>query len=106
MAKKKYDVATATLEEIKQFAEEKKECLICDECMCDGNKWGLSSCNAVEKELMLRLVKELKDKTPVENQPSSDAKPLEYQFTINYMKKRGYRRCYMCGSDLGGKHDR
>lgn len=99
----KHDIETATPEEINEAVEDGIKCGSCSECACSRNNWEnhgeeISHCTEVLGLLYKKLLSEQKDAKPPE--PKASNASLDYQSTIGFMKKRGYRHCYMCGSDL------
>ena len=52
-------------------------------------------------ELHRRLTESHETPAPKES-PQSTGDMLPFEKTINFMRERGYKRCYMCGSSLEG----
>ena len=107
MAKKKpkppkRKVEDLTIDEILEVLKDKIKCGNCESCLADGAKWeDNSACSSITTKCFERLeglCKKMREEPIKESKP---AHSLTYTSTIKFMKSRGYKHCYMCGSDLG-----
>lgn len=79
----------------------------CGKCMAQetyNNSEHIQSCyvaiGAAGLELHRRLTENTAPKEPPAPQPTGDM--LAFEKTINFMRERGHKRCYMCGTVLEG----
>ena len=106
MEKKK--IEEATFDDFMKVVEAICKCDSCSDCIAYQKNWDGDFPNCTGKNSILyKLIEKFKD---FEQPLTTELKPrnltpdiLPYSQTINMMKKKGYKHCYMCGSDLGGK---
>lgn len=110
------EITEMTPQDLAVWLKHSVKCGQCSECACDvlnlfykgENLGGENRCGTKGKhfqEVLLDLlsnigspVEETKEE-PVEEKPVRTA-DLHYSQTIDFMKRKGYSKCYMCGSDL------
>ena len=91
-----------TLEEAWRVLKERAVCGKCSECFAGGTYWidgcGESSIHAVK--ILKAHCEELKPKQEAPKLEESPVTEPFYQQTVDFMKQSGYKKCYMCGSEL------
>lgn len=108
------EITEMTFEDIKLFLKDKDKCDECQESYC-GRTFSykgkcIGTCNTanfwIAKNLLERCeyieqcAKEQFAKESIQEQNESASINPSYQATIDFMKNRGYNRCYMCGTKL------
>ncbi len=110
MAKKKTikRLEDMTLDEAWRVLDERATCGRCGECFASNIFWKNATCRETSRHAIKILkahCEELKPKqeAPKQEAPKSDESPVTepfYQQTVDFMKQSGYKKCYMCGSEL------
>lgn len=100
-----------TIDEAKRVLTDKNDCDVCNNCLSHQQNWkNADSCRGVAKkaiEIVFSRIEELEEelrKGKQEEAPSI-VFTLPYKQTIKFMKNKGYKHCYMCGTSLYEKED-
>ena len=108
------EITELTAEQLRQISEDRERCGSCEHCTMaylsyKGEDLG-GSCGSAERALVKGFADSVEryENKPIE-QPVHikvpEHKPSEssfYDSTKSFMKKSGYKKCYMCGAELGG----
>ena len=104
------DVENMTLEEAWRALEERAICGSCHKCFAGSSFWN-EACGDVSKHAFYMIrdtfngiesaYKEsvMKESIMTDKEEESSIEPF-YKQTTEFMKKSGYKKCYMCGSQL------
>lgn len=97
------------LEELKAIAYAGAMCGTCSECKADSKNSGFDvTCSVAVYAAWTEILRRKEEETPKpESEPVAhqSADMLSFGRTIQFMRDRGHKRCYMCGSSLTGGGD-
>ena len=98
------------LEELEAITLDAAKCGDCCKCKANNNNLDID-CSGAAYAAWTEIVRRMKEDAPTK--PQSEPEPvsqltgdmLSFGRTIQFMRDRGHKRCYMCGSSLTGGDD-
>lgn len=71
----------------------------CSNCHADTSIF-VGNCRKTAEHAIRLLIEAAKENAARDTEKDATPTTLEYESTINLMKRRGYHHCYMCGANL------